>query len=146
MGIAASAMGTYWPRMKATPFEKSCCTGEFMDGQAPSNGCTSIVDIEAPGPTARMLEARPPVAKGSSMQIQVRTSNGIENKDALERWADGQIRQTLSRFIEDVTRVEIHLSDENHDASGGGAKRCVMEARLAHHQPLAVTQHAPSLD
>jgi ribosome-associated translation inhibitor RaiA len=80
------------------------------------------------------------------MQIQVRTSNGIENKDALERWADGQIRQSLSRFIEDVTRVEIHLSDENHDASSGGAKRCVMEARLAHHQPLAVTQQAPSLD
>jgi len=80
------------------------------------------------------------------MQIQVNTSNGIENKDALERWADGEIRQTLSRFAADVTRVEVHMSDENHDASGGGAKRCVMEARLAHHQPVAVTQQAPSLD
>ncbi|VTU24041.1 hypothetical protein SRS16CHR_03373 [Variovorax sp. SRS16] len=80
------------------------------------------------------------------MQIQVNTSNGIENKDALERWADGEIRQTLGRFAADVTRVEIHLSDENHDASGGGARRCVMEARLVHHQPVAVTQHAPNLD
>jgi hypothetical protein len=80
------------------------------------------------------------------MQIQVNTSNGVENKEALERWADGEIRQNLSRFVDDVTRVEIHLSDENHDASGGGDKRCVMEARLAHHQPLAVTQHARSLD
>ena len=80
------------------------------------------------------------------MQIQVNTSNGIENKDALERWADSEIRQTLARFVDDVTRVEIHLSDENHDASGGGDKRCVMEARLARHQPLAVSHHAPSLD
>jgi len=80
------------------------------------------------------------------MQIQVRTSNGIENKEALERWADSQIRQTLSRFVEDVTRVEVHLSDENHDASGGGAKRCAMEARLAHHQPLAVTHQASNID
>jgi ribosome-associated translation inhibitor RaiA len=80
------------------------------------------------------------------MQIQVNTSNGIENKDTLERWADGQIRQTLSRFVDDVSRVEVHLSDENHDAKGGGDKRCVMEARLIHHQPLAVTQHAKSLD
>ena len=80
------------------------------------------------------------------MQIQVNTSNGIENKDTLERWADGEIRQGLSRFVADVTRVEIHLSDENHDASGGGDKRCVMEARLAGHQPLAVTHHAPNLD
>jgi hypothetical protein len=80
------------------------------------------------------------------MQIQVNTSNGVENKEALERWADGEIRQNLSRFVDDVTCVKIHLSDENHDARGGGDKRCVMEARLAHHQPLAVTQHAQSLD
>lgn len=80
------------------------------------------------------------------MQIQINTSNGIENKEALERWADSQIRQNLSRFVDAVTRVEIHLSDENHDAKGGADKRCVMEARLVHHQPLAVTQHAASLD
>jgi len=80
------------------------------------------------------------------MQIQVNTSNGVENKEALERWADGQLRQNLGRFIDSVTRVEVHLSDENHDAKGGADKCCVMEARLAHHQPLAVTQHAASLD
>jgi hypothetical protein len=80
------------------------------------------------------------------MQIQVNTSNGVENKDALERWADGEIRQALGRFTADVTRIEVHLSDENHDKSGGGDKRCAMEARLAHYQPVTVTQHAPSLD
>lgn len=80
------------------------------------------------------------------MQIQVNTSNGITNKDTLERWADTEIKQHLSRFAEDVTRVEVHLSDENHDKTGGADKCCVMEARLAHHQPLVVTQHAASLD
>ncbi len=80
------------------------------------------------------------------MQIQVNTSNGIDNKDTLERWAESEIRQHLGRFAEDVTRVEIHLSDENHEKSGAGDKCCVMEARLAHHQPLAVTQHANTLD
>lgn len=80
------------------------------------------------------------------MQIQVNTSNGIENKDTLERWADAEIKQHLARFAEDVTRVEVHLSDENHDKAGSGDKCCVMEARLAHHQPLAVTQHANTLD
>ncbi|MDQ0569184.1 ribosome-associated translation inhibitor RaiA [Variovorax paradoxus] len=80
------------------------------------------------------------------MQIQVNTSNGVNNKDALERWADTEIKQQLSRFVDDVTRVEVHLSDENHDKAGAGNKCCVMEARLAHHQPLAVTQHATSLD
>ena len=80
------------------------------------------------------------------MQIQVNASNGVENKDALERWASEAIRKALDRFSADVTRVEVHLSDENHDKTGGGDKCCVMEARLAHHQPLAVTQHATSLD
>lgn len=80
------------------------------------------------------------------MQIQVNTSNGIENKDTLERWADGEMRQALARFAADVTRVEIHLSDENHAASGSADKRCAMEARLAGHPPLAVSHHAASLD
>lgn len=80
------------------------------------------------------------------MQIQVNTSNGIENKDALERWANEEIRQALDRFSADVTRIEVHLSDENHDKSGAGDKRCAMEARIAGRQPVAVTQHAPNLD
>jgi len=80
------------------------------------------------------------------MQIQVNTSNGITNKDALERWADTEIKQHLSRFVDDVTRVEVHLSDENHDKTGAADKCCEMEARLAHHQPLAVKQHAATLD
>ncbi len=80
------------------------------------------------------------------MQVQVNTSNGLANKEALERWADAEIRQSLRHCGADVTRVEIHLSDENHDASGGGDKRCLMEARLAHHAPLVATQHAADMD
>ena len=80
------------------------------------------------------------------MQIQVNTSNGLENKEALEQWAANEIRQCLQRFGDDVTRVEIYLSDENHDASRGGDKRCLMEARLARHAPLVVTQHAVGMD
>lgn len=80
------------------------------------------------------------------MQIQVNTSNGIDNKEALERWADTEIQQQLQRFRDDVTRVEVHLSDENHEKAGERDKCCVMEARLAHHQPLAVKQHASSMD
>lgn len=80
------------------------------------------------------------------MQVQVNTSNGLENKEALERWADTEIRQSLHRFGDDLTRVEIHLSDEAHGVAHGGDKRCLMEARLAHHQPLVVTQHALDMD
>ncbi|RZI96746.1 MAG: HPF/RaiA family ribosome-associated protein, partial [Variovorax sp.] len=33
------------------------------------------------------------------MQIQVNASNGIENKETLERWADGEIKSSLARFV-----------------------------------------------
>ncbi len=80
------------------------------------------------------------------MEIQLNTSNGVENKESLDRWADEQIRQSLQRFAGDVTRIEVHLSDENHDKSGGKDKRCAMEARVAGHAPVAVTHHAPGID
>jgi hypothetical protein len=84
--------------------------------------------------------------KELDMQIQVNTGNGVENKEALERWANEEIRQSLDRFAGEVTRVEVHLSDENHGKSGAADKRCTMEARVAGRQPVTVTQHAPSLD
>ena len=80
------------------------------------------------------------------MQIHVNATNGIENKETLERWADAELKETLARFAGEVTRVEVHLSDENADKATGADKRCTMEARLANHQPLAVTNHAGTQD
>lgn len=80
------------------------------------------------------------------MQIQINTGHGVENKDSLERWAEAEIKGSLTRFAEDVTRVEVHLSDEAAGKGGGDDRRCTMEARLVHHQPVAVTHDAPTLD
>ncbi|MDM0113367.1 HPF/RaiA family ribosome-associated protein [Variovorax sp. J22R133] len=80
------------------------------------------------------------------MQVQVNASNGIDNKETLEKWADGEIRHALGRFGNDITRVEIHLSGETGDKGGASDKRCTMEARLAQFAPVAVTHHAPGID
>lgn len=71
------------------------------------------------------------------MHVQVNTT-GIENKDTLDRWAEQHLQDLLSRFRQDITRVEVHLSDENSEKSGLADKRCTMEARLVSHQPLVV--------
>ncbi len=80
------------------------------------------------------------------MQVEVNTSNGIENKDTLERWADEYLNRELARFKQEITRVEVQLSDENKIRSGASDKRCAMEARLKGHEPLAVNHHAESQD
>ena len=78
------------------------------------------------------------------MKVEVNTSNDIENKDALERWAGEYLNEHLARFEQDITSIEVQMTDENHAAKGGGVdKRCMMEARISGRDPVAVTNYAP---
>ncbi len=79
------------------------------------------------------------------MQVQVNTGSSIDGREALERWATEELTAKLDHFRRDITRIEVHLSDENGD-KGGTDTRCAMEARLAAHQPVAVTHHAAGMD
>ncbi|CAN7735067.1 HPF/RaiA family ribosome-associated protein [Pseudorhodoferax sp. LjRoot39] len=79
------------------------------------------------------------------MQVQVNTT-GLPNKESLDRWAEQYLQDELARFRHDITRIEVHLSDENGGKAGGADKRCLLEVRLAHHQPLAVHHDADSQD
>jgi len=56
------------------------------------------------------------------------------------------VRAKLSRFSERLTRVEVHVGDENGERSGGDDKRCVIEARPAGRAPISVTEQAGSID
>lgn len=80
------------------------------------------------------------------MQVQVNTSNGVQNKETLERWADEFLNDALSRFRQEITRVEVQMSDESSAVKGVADLRCMLEARLNGHEPLAVSHHAPSQD
>ncbi|MBX3586687.1 MAG: HPF/RaiA family ribosome-associated protein [Ramlibacter sp.] len=80
------------------------------------------------------------------MQVQVNAGNGIENKESLERWAVQHLDEALVHFRQDITRVELQLSDENGAAKGAADLRCTLEARLANHQPVAATHHAANQD
>lgn len=79
------------------------------------------------------------------MQILCNTDESVENREALGRHAEDVVRRVLDRFSNDVTRVEIHLSDVNGQKAGEKDKRCLMEARVAGRQPIAVIEHADSL-
>jgi ribosome-associated translation inhibitor RaiA len=80
------------------------------------------------------------------MLIQVNTGNGIDNNEALQRWATDHLNETLARFQQDITRIEVQLSDENQAKGGEGDKRCMLEARLANHDPIAVNHHGANQD
>lgn len=78
------------------------------------------------------------------MQVQVNSNHTIHAGESFERWATTELNASLSRFKDDITRIEVHMSDESGDKISPDQTRCVMEARLAHYEPLAVNHNAPS--
>ncbi|PSJ17730.1 HPF/RaiA family ribosome-associated protein [Nitrosomonas supralitoralis] len=80
------------------------------------------------------------------MQIQINTDRNIEGHEEFSQQVKTKIEGVLNRFSAHVTRVEVHISDENSDKGGINDKRCLMEARLEGRQPIAVTHQAENLD
>ncbi len=79
------------------------------------------------------------------MQINIHSDTSVEKTDALSRHIQTVIEAALKRFAGQVTRVEVHLSDRNAHKSEDGESRCMLEARLAGMEPIAVTQHDATL-
>ncbi|MGY4531441.1 ribosome-associated translation inhibitor RaiA [Pseudomonas sp. TE3786] len=79
------------------------------------------------------------------MQVQV-NSNDMQGSARLQEWVGAAVSDRLERFDDFLTRLEIHLSDENGAKAGAEDKRCQIEARPKGHQPLSVTHKAESLD
>ena len=77
------------------------------------------------------------------MQIQI---NGADVKatPAIEETVENEVTHALRHHAEQVTRVEVHLHDENGPKHGKDM-RVVMEVRLAGHQPMTVDSHGVDL-
>ena len=81
------------------------------------------------------------------MHIQVSTDNYTEGSVELNRRVEAIVESALGRFGDRITRVEVHLADDNSDQKFGDKdKSCVMEARLAGFQPITVSRQGSSLE
>lgn len=76
------------------------------------------------------------------MKIQLNMDSNITGSEELRTSLTSLISDELSRFDDHITRLEVHLSDENGNKSGQNDKRCLIEARLEGMKPIAVTNHA----
>jgi len=81
------------------------------------------------------------------MQIQIGSGHNIKIHEALATEINDLVEGALSRYSDHITRVEVHLSDQNSDKKvGHDTMRCMLEARLEGRQPIAVTHQAPTVD
>ena len=76
------------------------------------------------------------------MTIQLNTDKNLSVHEEFRAKLDDLLSEELSRFSEHITRLEVHLSDENGGKGGQNDKRCMIEARLEGRQPIAVTADA----
>jgi ribosome-associated translation inhibitor RaiA len=76
------------------------------------------------------------------MTIQLNTDKSLVIHENFGTEIKELLTKELSHFSEHITRLEVHLSDENGSKEGINDKRCVLEARLPNRQPTAVTADA----
>lgn len=80
------------------------------------------------------------------MNIQLNTDKNIEGHERLEHYIDGLVKDKMARFDSYLTRIEVHLSDENADKDSPDDKKCVLEARPKNMQPIVVTSYADTIE
>lgn len=80
------------------------------------------------------------------MQVQVHTDRHIQSDERLAEFIRDTLHTKLSRFTDHLTRIEVHLGDENGQQKRDSAdKRCLLEARFEGLDPVAVTEHAATV-
>lgn len=76
------------------------------------------------------------------MTIQFNTDKNVGGTEEFVAPFVAQIEDELKRFSSHITRIEVHLSDENGKKEGINDMRCLLEARLEGRQPIAVSNQA----
>lgn len=80
------------------------------------------------------------------MTIQINTDKTISGEQRSEEYFSSLIAEALQRFDSHITRIEVHLKDENGKKEGINDISCLIEARIEGKQPIAVTNQADSVD
>jgi ribosome-associated translation inhibitor RaiA len=78
------------------------------------------------------------------MQIQINTHNHVEGHERMEAYFSETIANALKRFEDKITRIEVHINDENGEKFG--EKRCIIETRIAGMSPIAATNHSDTTE
>jgi len=80
------------------------------------------------------------------MTIQFNTDKNINGTEEFTAPYIAEIEAEFSRYSHLLTRIEVHLSDQDGNKNGLNAMHCMIEARLEGRQPVAVSNQADTLD
>ncbi|MXP29759.1 HPF/RaiA family ribosome-associated protein [Porphyrobacter algicida] len=80
------------------------------------------------------------------MQVQFNSDSSVMGTENVAERIEAAVRTKLARFEERLTRLEIHVRDENGPKHGADDKACMIEARPRGGRPIGVTEHASKVD
>jgi hypothetical protein len=80
------------------------------------------------------------------MEFQFNTNSSIMGTENVAERIEAQLRDRLGRFEDRLTRLEVHVRDENGAKGGGADKSCTIEARPRGGNPVSVTAQAGDVD
>ncbi len=70
------------------------------------------------------------------MTIQINKDISLSVHETYQAQLKDLLSGELNRFDEHITRLELHLSDENGNKESENDKRCLLEVRLKGRQPM----------
>ena len=79
------------------------------------------------------------------MQIQVSTDNFIQGDERVVEVAEAAVTADMGHMSDRLTRIEVHLKDQNADKHGPAHIRCTMEARPRGMGPMAAHHDAADI-
>ena len=78
------------------------------------------------------------------MKIQLNTDKNIQGTEMLETYVSEIIRNGLKHYVDKITRIEVHLSDQNAEKVGIDDIQCKIEARVEGMKPVMVVSKSGS--
>ena len=76
------------------------------------------------------------------MTIQFNADNHLTVHEEFRDKLNSSLSEGLYRFSEHITKLEVHLSDENGQKSGQNDKKCLLQARIEGSSPIVVSAGA----
>jgi len=80
------------------------------------------------------------------MQVIVNTDSNVDGTERVAGALETIVEDSLARYGERLTRVEVHLSDGSAGRSSTDDIKCSLEARPAGGTPVVVTQNANTVE
>ncbi|MFA6277713.1 MAG: HPF/RaiA family ribosome-associated protein [Pedobacter sp.] len=80
------------------------------------------------------------------MIIQLNADKNLTIHETYESQITEQLTKELARYSGHITRVEVHLSDENGSKGGINDKKCLLEARFEGKPPIVTSDLGNTYD